>query len=71
MKTFLCSQIMIEEKQESFIKIKFVFNEILRIVKAQDKEEAINKFLSETKYIIAAEKLDVVCTLLSDLIEIK
>lgn len=58
---FICVQIYLEKKIQNLDSQTNVWAEIIRVVEAETEEEAIGKFIIQTRYVKAVEKLGVTC----------
>lgn len=58
---FICVQIYLEKKIQNLDSQTNVWAEIIRVVEAETEEEAIGKFIIQTRYVKAVEKLGVNC----------
>ena len=62
---FICVQIFLEREIQTIdnnsTSITNMWGDIVRIVEAETEEEAIGKFIVQTRYVKAKEKLNVNC----------
>lgn len=75
-KQFICVQLVIEQQDmimdsDNTIRTTNMWQDITRVVEAETEEEAIGKFILQTKDINAFQKLDVNCYNLENLKRIK
>jgi len=64
---FICIQIYREKEIRTENSLTNVWGEIVRVVEANTEEEAIGKFILQTRYVNAVEKLGVSCYKLENL----
>lgn len=58
---FICTQIYREKEIHKENSLTNVWGEIVRVVEANTEEEAIGKFILQTRSVNAIEKLGVTC----------
>ena len=69
-KRYLCYQVIIEDQDKVGTELKIGLDMILRNVGAKNEDEALGKFIRNTKNIIVTKKLDPMCIEIDTLLTI-
>lgn len=67
----VCIQFILDEQKINNNENTMIFDDITRIVEADIEQEAVGKFILQTKNITAKQKLDLRCYKLENLKKIK